>query len=141
MAAAASPFRPDLLKDHSALVTGGGSGICLEIARQLGLHGAQVTIMGRRSKLLDQAVAKLKEEGIKAFSAPGDEEVERAVAAAAASMGGIDILVNGAAGNFLATAEGLRPGGFRTVMEIDACGTFNMCHAAHAHLKVQNPEP
>lgn len=40
--------------------------------RQLGLHGAQVTIMGRRSKLLDQAVAKLKEEGIKAFSAPGD---------------------------------------------------------------------
>ena len=39
-------------------------------------------------------------------------------------------------GNFLATAEGLRPGGFKTVMEIDACGTFNMCHAAHPHLKV-----
>jgi hypothetical protein len=28
-----SPFRPDLLHGLSALVTGGGSGICFEIAR------------------------------------------------------------------------------------------------------------
>lgn len=42
--------------------------------------------------------------------------------------------MNGAAGNFLATAEGLKPKGFRTVMEIDTMGTFNMCNAAHPYM-------
>lgn len=38
----------------------------------------------------------------------------------------LTILVNCAAGNFLATAEGLSPKGFKTVMEIDTVGTFTM---------------
>lgn len=95
--------------------------------------------MGRRKEVLDKAVAQLKAEGIKAFAVRGDVrkpgEVASAVANAVNEMGGLDILVNGAAGNFLATAEGLRPGGFRTVMEIDAIGTFNMCHACHDQLR------
>ena len=41
----------------------------------------------------------------------------------------IDILVNGAAGNFLASADKLSTNGFRTVLEIDAVGTFNMSQA------------
>jgi len=44
-------------------------------------------------------------------------------------FGRIDILVNGAAGNFLATAEKLNAKGFKTVMEIDTLGTFNMSRA------------
>jgi peroxisomal 2,4-dienoyl-CoA reductase len=46
-----------------------------------------------------------------------------------------DVLVNNAAGNFLAVAEDLTPGGFRTVMEIDAQGVFNMTSAAFSALK------
>ena len=95
--------------------------------------------MGRRKEVLDKAVAQLKAEGIKTFAVRGDVpkpgEVASAVANAVNEMRGLDILVNGAAGNFLATAEGLRPGGFRTVMEIDAIGTFNMCHACHDQLR------
>eukprot|EP00593_Proboscia_inermis_P017219 CAMPEP_0171307098 /NCGR_PEP_ID=MMETSP0816-20121228/17117_1 /TAXON_ID=420281 /ORGANISM="Proboscia inermis, Strain CCAP1064/1" /LENGTH=216 /DNA_ID=CAMNT_0011789067 /DNA_START=76 /DNA_END=726 /DNA_ORIENTATION=- len=50
--------------------------------------------------------------------------------------GRLDILVNGAAGNFLADAgSSLKPKGFQTVMEIDAMGTFNMCHVAYPYLK------
>ena len=44
-------------------------------------------------------------------------------------FGKIDILVNGAAGNFLASAEKLSTNGFKTVMEIDTIGTFNMSKA------------
>ncbi|GFH33288.1 peroxisomal 2,4-dienoyl-CoA reductase, partial [Haematococcus lacustris] len=50
-------------------------------------------------------------------------------------LGGLDVLVNCAAGNFLATAEELTPNGFRTVMEIDTVGTFTMSRAAFKALK------
>jgi len=50
-------------------------------------------------------------------------------------FGRLDILVNGAAGNFLAEASQLSPNGFATVMQIDAIGTFHMSRAAHALLK------
>ncbi len=46
-------------------------------------------------------------------------------------FGRVDILVNGAAGNFLAEAKSLTPSGFKTVMDIDAQGTFNMSHAIY----------
>jgi len=45
-------------------------------------------------------------------------------------FGKLDILINGAAGNFLATAEKLSTNGFKTVIEIDTMGTFNMSKAA-----------
>jgi len=51
------------------------------------------------------------------------------------TYGQLDILINGAAGNFLAEASALSPNGFKTVMEIDALGTFNMCHASFPYLK------
>ena len=44
-------------------------------------------------------------------------------------FGRIDILVNGAAGNFLSSASKLSENGFRTVFEIDTLGTFNMSKA------------
>ena len=50
---------------------------------------------------------------------------------ATSQYGKVDILVNGAAGNFLAEAKSLTPKGFKTVMDIDAQGTFNMCHAVY----------
>ena len=48
-------------------------------------------------------------------------------------LGALHILVNGAAGNFLAPASSLSTNGFRTVFEIDTLGTFNMSQAAHSH--------
>lgn len=46
------------------------------------------------------------------------------------SYGSLDVVVNGAAGNFLATASTISTNGFKTVLEIDTLGTFNMCQAA-----------
>jgi peroxisomal 2,4-dienoyl-CoA reductase len=63
------------------------------------------------------------------------EEIDRAIAATVAQFGKIDIVVNGAAGNFLCAPEELSPNGFGTVVDIDLKGTFNVCRAAFAELK------
>ena len=55
-------------------------------------------------------------------------------------FGRIDILVNGAAGNFLAEAKNLTPKGFATVIGIDALGTFNMCSAVYPHMEKQQQD-
>jgi peroxisomal 2,4-dienoyl-CoA reductase len=55
--------------------------------------------------------------------------------ATAEKFGKVDIVVNGAAGNFLCKAEDLSPNGFGTVVDIDLKGTFNVCRAAFAQLK------
>uniref|UniRef100_A0A6M5KDP4 2,4-dienoyl-CoA reductase [(3E)-enoyl-CoA-producing] n=1 Tax=Gambierdiscus pacificus TaxID=439314 RepID=A0A6M5KDP4_9DINO len=135
-----SYFRPDVLQGRVALVTGGGSGIGFEIARQFGRHGAAgILIMGRRQNFLDAAVKLLQEEGIRAAACAGDirrpEDCDRAVKATVEAFGALDILVNSAAGNFLAAAEELSPNGFKTVMEIDTLGTYNMAHFAFEPLR------
>ncbi|KAG0599579.1 hypothetical protein M758_12G162900 [Ceratodon purpureus] len=134
-----SPFRKTVLEGKVALITGGGSGICFEIATQFGLHGAKVAIMGRRKHMLDAAVASLQSLGIKAMGVQGDvrrkEDASRTVEAVITEMGRLDILINGAAGNFLVSPEDLSPNGFKTVMDIDTLGTFTMCHAAVNYLK------
>merc|ERR1712066_470609 len=50
-------------------------------------------------------------------------------------LGSLDILINCAAGNFLAPAEQLSPNGFKTMIDIDTLGVFNMSHVAFEHLK------
>lgn len=95
--------------------------------------------MGRRANVLEDAVAVLEAEGICAAHIRGDvrseESCEAAVTAAVHKFGKLDILVNCAAGNFLSPAEGLTSKGFRTVMDIDCVGSFNMALAAFPHLK------
>jgi len=134
-----SVFKKDFLKGKVALITGGGSGINFGIALQLGLHGASLALMGRRREVLDKAVSKLASENIKAIGVQGDvrsaEDSFRAIEETVTKLGRVDILVNGAAGNFLCNAEKLSPNGFKTVVEIDLIGTFNMSRAAFAELK------
>lgn len=133
-----SPFQPNVLSGLVAVITGGTSGIGFEIARQLGHHGAAIAVSGRRQNVLDSAVEAFRKEGIRAHGLQGDvrrpEDCERWVKEAKEALGAIDILVNCAAGNFLATAEELTPKGFKTVMDIDAAGTFTMSRAAYPEL-------
>lgn len=95
--------------------------------------------MGRRADVLEDAVAVLEAEGIQAAHVRGDvrseESCEAAVVAAVEKFGKLDILVNCAAGNFLSPAEALTSKGFKTVMEIDCVGSFNMALAAFPYLQ------
>uniref|UniRef100_A0A0A9ESV3 2,4-dienoyl-CoA reductase [(3E)-enoyl-CoA-producing] n=2 Tax=Arundo donax TaxID=35708 RepID=A0A0A9ESV3_ARUDO len=63
------------------------------------------------------------------------EDAARVLAATVEHFGKLDILINGAAGNFLASPEDLKPKGFRTVLEIDTVGTYTMCYEAFKYLK------
>lgn len=138
-----SPFKADAVKGKVALITGGGSGIGFEISTQFGKHGASIAIMGRRKQVLDSAVSELGSLGIQAVGFVGDvrkqEDAKRVVESTFQHFGRLDILVNAAAGNFLASAEDLSPNGFRTVMDIDAVGTFTMCYEALKYLKKGGP--
>jgi 2,4-dienoyl-CoA reductase [(3E)-enoyl-CoA-producing], peroxisomal len=134
-------FSPDLLKGRAALVTGGGTGICRGIALAFARHGCDVAITSRRTEHLEPTAAELRRVGVRAVAAVADVRdpaaVDGAVAAVIAELGRLDILVNGAAGNFICLAENLSPNGFGTVVDIDLKGTFNMSRAALPHLKAQ----
>jgi peroxisomal 2,4-dienoyl-CoA reductase len=138
-----SPFLSNCLDGKVALVTGGGSGICFEVTRQLLLHGAGgAVICGRRKHFLERSAAILQRETskpciYKVCDVRDAASCKEAVEAAVARFGRLDILVNGAAGNFLAEAKSLSPKGFATVMAIDALGTFNMCNSAYTALSRQ----
>jgi peroxisomal 2,4-dienoyl-CoA reductase len=134
-----SVFVEGVLNGRVAFVTGGGTGITGGVARALSEAGAAVSLVSRKLEHLEPAAAAINENGGKAFAVAADvrqsEEVESAVAATIERFGKIDVVVNGAAGNFLCKAEELSPNGFGTVVDIDLKGTFNVCRAAFAQLK------
>jgi peroxisomal 2,4-dienoyl-CoA reductase len=134
-----SIFTAGILKDHVAFVTGGGTGITGGVARALAEAGASVALVSRNLDHLQPAADAINESGGKAIAVVADvrqpEAVEAAVATTVEQLGKIDIVINGAAGNFLCNAEQLSPNGFGTVVDIDLKGTFNVCRAAFAQLK------
>ena len=134
-----SIFVEGLLKDRVAFVTGGGTGITGGVARALAGAGARVSLVSRKLEHLEPAAEVIRAGGGQALPVAADvrryEEVERALAATVERFGRLDIVVNGAAGNFLCAAEELSPNGFGTVVDIDLKGTFNVCRASFAELK------
>lgn len=133
-----SIFQAGLLRGKVAVVTGGGSGINLGIARHLAEHGAKLAIIGRSQEKLENACAELRHAGgtVKGISADVRDyaALDAAMQRIASELGGVDVLVCGAAGNFPARAEELSANGFKAVVDIDVLGTFNTCRAAFAHL-------
>ncbi len=121
-----------------ALVVGASSGINLAIAKRLGEQGARLVVASRTPERIAAAAEGLRAEGLDAIGIAGDVRdaaaMEDVAGQAARHLGGIDIVVSGAAGNFFASAEEMSANGFRTVVEIDLIGTFNVFKAAFAHL-------
>ena len=136
------PYQSDLLRGKVALVTGGGTGICRGLALALAAHGCDVAITSRREEHLLPTCQEIERVGVRAFAVSGDVRdpaaVDRTVEETVKTLGHLDILVNGAAGNFLCLAENLSPNGFGTVVDIDLKGTFHMCRSAFSHLKKTN---
>jgi peroxisomal 2,4-dienoyl-CoA reductase len=134
-------FRSDLLAGRAALITGGGTGICRGIALAFAAHGCDVAVMSRSAEHVEPAANEIRAKGVRARALTGDvrdaASVDAAVNAAAVSFGRLDIVVNGAAGNFICAAERLSPNGFGTVVDIDLKGTFNVSRAALPHLKAR----
>lgn len=136
-------FAADILKGKTAIVTGGATGIGAHIVRLLATLGADVGMISRKQENLVSAAEGLREaEGVSVRWRVGDvrepEGIKKAVEELADEMGGLDILVCNAAGNFICPTEEMSANAWRTVIDIDLNGTFNCCQAAFPYLKQAN---
>lgn len=119
---------PDVFAGRVAVVTGGGTGLGLQISRGLASLGATVVIASRSAEhhapFLDEARAR----GWKADSLVLDVRESKLVRDAAGTIvarhGAVDVLVNNAAGNFVCPAERLSSNAWRAVLGIVLDGTF-----------------
>ncbi|MET3473449.1 NAD(P)-dependent dehydrogenase (short-subunit alcohol dehydrogenase family) [Novosphingobium sp. 1529] len=132
-------FTPGLLQGRTAFIAGGSSGINLGIAEGLARAGARIAVSSRSADRVAAAVADLRAQGFVATGSAADVRDFDAVAAAMAQVadqwGALDIVVSGAAGNFLAAAKDLSANGFKTVVDIDLLGTFNVFRASYPLLR------
>ncbi|MFN0242064.1 MAG: SDR family oxidoreductase [Planctomycetota bacterium] len=114
--------------DRVAVVTGGGTGLGLEISRGLAALGARVTILSRDPEhhraLLDEATREHWHVDALACDVRESANVRRAAEAIVAKQGRVDLLVNNAAGNFVCPAERLSANAWRAVLSIVLDGTF-----------------
>lgn len=128
---------------RTVFVAGGSSGINLAIAEAFVAHGAAVCIASRSRDRLDAALERLVRVGAggtaKTMAQVADvrdvDAVEAALKACHEELGPIDVLVSGAAGNFVAPALGMSSKGFRAVVDIDLVGSFNVLRSAHTYLR------
>ena len=115
-------FQSDLLQDKRILITGGGSGLGKSMARRYLELGARVVICGRREEVLRDTAAELDKDhpGRTATHACDirDAAAVEAMIEAIWQDGGLDILVNNAAGNFIARTETLSPRAMDAILNI-----------------------
>ncbi|HLW51594.1 MAG TPA: SDR family oxidoreductase [Candidatus Angelobacter sp.] len=122
-------FQKDLLAGKRILITGGATGLGKSMAQRFLELGAAVYICGRREPVLQEAVAELSKAGggpVKSFvcDVRKAQRVEEMIAEIWRE-GPLDILVNNAAGNFLARTEELSLGAFEAVIGIVLMGTLH----------------
>jgi len=128
-----STFRENYFKDQVMLITGGTSKMLFQVAFDFMKLGGRVALISRRLDFLEKVAEELKKTTgsyAKGFQfdlkKATDSDYAKLVDQILIDFGRIDILINGAAGNFLADAENLSLNAFKTIIEIDTLGTFLM---------------
>jgi NAD(P)-dependent dehydrogenase (short-subunit alcohol dehydrogenase family) len=133
-----SGLKDGALAGKVAFVGGASSGINLGVAQAFARAGAKVALISRSPEKIEAAAKTITDEGFEAIGMAADVRdyaaVEQALRQAADRFGKIDIVLSGAAGNFVAPALGMSANGFKTVVDIDLIGTFNVLRASFEFL-------
>lgn len=121
------------------MVFGGTSGINLGIAHAFAERGANLSVASRNPENINAARGELESTGSKVLALTADvrdfDAVGKALAGMTDHFGPVDVLVSGAAGNFLCEANKMSANGFKVVLDIDLVGSFNVFRQAWAHLR------
>ena len=116
------------------VVSGAGTGLGRATSLELATLGATVVGCGRRAEPLEDTATAIRDAGGAAEAVPMDirdaDAVEGLFDGIVERHGRLDLLVNNAGGQFLSPAEAISPKGFRTVIELNVQGTWQMTHAA-----------
>jgi NAD(P)-dependent dehydrogenase (short-subunit alcohol dehydrogenase family) len=115
---------------QTVLITGGGTGLGRSLGEQLLKLSANLVICGRRQQVLDQTAEELANQtGGRVLPVPCDvrepAQVEAMLDKTYATFGGLQALVNNAAGNFICPTERLSYNAFHTIVAIVLGGTSN----------------
>jgi NAD(P)-dependent dehydrogenase (short-subunit alcohol dehydrogenase family) len=122
-------FQPNLLSGKKILITGGATGLGKSMGQRFLELGASLVICGRREAVLDEAAQELRTATggtIKTFVCDvRNAAVVEAMIESIWQEGPLDVLVNNAAGNFIARTEELSTGAFEAVIGIVLMGTIH----------------
>ncbi len=117
-----SMYRSDLLSGKRILITGGGTGLGKSIGKRYVELGADLVICGRRREVLEQTAKEFKDTlGVTVETHVCDVRDAKTVESmmdAIWTTGPLDVLLNNAAGNFLARTERLSTRAFDAVVDI-----------------------
>ncbi|XP_022096109.1 2,4-dienoyl-CoA reductase, mitochondrial-like [Acanthaster planci] len=122
----------DSFKGKTAFITGGGTGLGKGMATMLSSLGAQVAITSRKLDVLEETAKEIsKQTGNPVFPLSADIRDAAAVSAAVDQFvektGGLpNVVINNAAGNFIAPTERLSNNAVKAVIDIVLTGTFNV---------------
>lgn len=121
--------------------TGGAGTICSAQVRALVYLGANACIVGRNVEVTEKVARQISESrpgskvlGIGAVDVRNFKSLQDAADRCAAVLGGIDFVICGAAGNFLAPVRGLSANAFKSVMDIDVLGSYNTVRSTMPYL-------
>jgi NAD(P)-dependent dehydrogenase (short-subunit alcohol dehydrogenase family) len=131
-------FAPALFAGTTAIITGGGSGIGKATALGFGALGANVVIAGRKADVLADATAEIESLGAKVLAVPTDirdvTSCEQLRDAAIEAFGSYHFVINNAGGQFMADPFSITDNGWRSVVDLNLNGTWNMCNRLLPHL-------
>lgn len=129
---------PYHFRGRSVLITGGSRGLGLVLARELAMEGARLTIVARDADELAGAANELRATGAEVLAVPCDvtdaEQVERAVEAAVAHHGGLDVLVNNAGAIQVGPAENMGVEDLKESLDVHLWAAVHTTRAALPHL-------
>jgi len=131
-------FAPDLFAHRVALVTGGGRGIGREIALAFARLGADVVIASRNVDNLGPTAADIEALGRQCLAMPTNirdsAQVDALVAKTLERFGQIDFLINNAGGQFPARPFDISDNGWRSVIDLNLNGTWNVTQRVARHM-------
>ena len=131
-------FAPGLFEGRTVLVTGGGRGIGREIALGFAGLGADCVIAGRHEETLQATAADVRSRGVRCLPVQMSirelDHVDHLVETAVAEMGKIDFLINNAGGQFPARPLDISDNGWRSVIDLNLNGTWNVTNRVGRHM-------